>query len=127
MPRPRTLAEFRQALPQERFAAYRLTIRERLGLDLERTPTRLLDSTQIAQLAGVQPGTVTQWKMRTRTGSTAYPFLEPHPDSYQGKKLYDPYDVCAWLEWAHKWPPLSAARPQTRGPREERAPAAAQA
>jgi len=121
MPRARTLAAFRAELTPARYEEFRQAMRERIGVDLDRTPTKLLDSSQIANLAGVQPGTVTQWKMRTRAGGIRFPFPEPKPEeSFVNKPMYDPYQVCAWLDWAHKWPPLRAARVDTRGPRNER-------
>lgn len=126
MPRARTLAAFRAGLTPERYAAYRQAMRERIGVDLDRTPTKLLDSSQIATLAGVRPGTVTQWKGRTRNGAIRYPFPEERvEESFVNKPMYDPYQVCAWLDWSNKWPPLKAAREHTRGPRNERVPATA--
>lgn len=114
---PRTLADFLVSLPQERQAEYRRVLKERLNITPEDDGAPFIDSGQVATLAGVQPGTVTQWKMRTRLKRTLYPFPQPAPQSYAGKPLYGWREICAWLDWARKWPPLSAAREQTRGPR----------
>lgn len=117
MPRARTLDEFRKTVSRERLDEYRDVLQERLDLEPRKQRTARLDATQIATLAGVMPGTVTQWKMRTRRGQTRYPFLEPSPESYPSKDTYVPVDVCMWLDWANKWPPLTASREQTRGPK----------
>lgn len=118
MPRPRTLRDFRATVTPERFQEYRRALLERLGLDTGRTPMKMLDNADVATLAGVRPGTITQWKRRTRLDETLFPFLEPAPESFPEKDLYVPMDVCLWLDWAGKWPPGEAAREQTRGPRQ---------
>lgn len=117
----RTLRGFRKSIGPERVAEYREALRERLGLDIDALPRKRLDSMEVAQLAGVMPGTITQWKRRTRLDQTLFPFLEPAPESYPEKDVYDPLDVCFWLDWAGKWPPGAAGREDTRGPRLEQA------
>jgi hypothetical protein len=120
MPRTATFREFRANQTAEQVAGYQQALRERLKLDLDLMPLKLLDSSEVAKLAGVMPGTITQWKRRTRLRQTQTPFLSPAPESYPEKDLYDPLAVCFWLDWADKWPPERAAREDTRGPKADR-------
>lgn len=119
--RHRTFATFRAGVSPERVREYRQALQERLGLNVEVLPRKRLDSMEVARLAGVMPGTITQWKRRTRLDQTLFPFLDPAPESYPEKDVYDPLDVCYWLDWADKWPPGAAGREDTRGPRLEQA------
>lgn len=101
---------------------YHAEIRERLGIDTKADPDPLIDMPQIAKLAGVQPGTVKQWRQRTRLGQRKQPFPAPPPgvgDRFPDKPMwYAVTQVIPFLESTGNWPPESGARPATRGPRD---------
>jgi hypothetical protein len=101
---------------------YHEVIRERLGIDCAADPDPLIDMPRIARLAGVQPGTVKQWRNRTRLGQARHPFPEPPPgtgDRFQDKPLWHAVSqVIPFLEASGNWPPETGARPATRGPRQ---------
>jgi hypothetical protein len=109
-----TLASFVADLADEKREAYRREIRERLGFDPAWHPDRGIGLADATRLAGVLIGTGTQWRRRTMRGKLAKPFPEPRPDSPAGKPIYDPMTVAAWLDWTKRWPPGTAARPETR-------------
>lgn len=115
-----TFKQFRANVSPDRVTQYREVLRSRLGVDVANQPARRIDSSELARLAGVEAGTVTQWKRRTRLDETRFPLLHPAPESFPEKDLYDPLEACFWLDWAQKWPPDTASRPDTRGPRRER-------
>lgn len=98
MPQPVTLAEWRASLPPERIDEYQRVLRERIGLDLRETPHRKIDLSQVARIAGVKSGTPTQWKRRSRAGNFRFPFPREQPESFPEKPLYDPVEICAWLD-----------------------------
>jgi hypothetical protein len=109
-----TLAAFKAAMTPEQRESYRAAIQERLGFDPAWNRDQGIGLADVTRLAGVTIGTGTQWRRRTMLGKLRKPFLEPLPASPHGKPLYDPMDVAAWLDWTKRWPPETAARPDTR-------------
>lgn len=108
-----TLEAFWASLTDDKRQEYRASIRERLGFDPAQEWSRGIGVADVARLAGVEIGTSTQWRRRTMTGKLRKAFLDPKPDSPTGKPLFDPMMVAAWLDWTNRWPPTSAARPET--------------
>jgi hypothetical protein len=117
VPRPRTLDAYMKTMTAEDRDEHDRIILERLGFDPSKERARRIDSTQVSKLAGVLPGTVTQWKMRDRRQETPYAFVPPDPTSYPRKPLYDPRLVAGWLKWSGKG--FDGGREDTRGPRQE--------
>jgi hypothetical protein len=109
-----TLAAFMADLSDEKREEYRREIRERLGFDPAWHAGRGVGLADATRLAGVLIGTGTQWRRRTLRGKLRKPFPDPMPNSPQGKPLYDPMQVCGWLDWTKRWPPGTAARPEAR-------------
>lgn len=110
-----TLAEYMADLTPEQREAYRQEVIARLGFDPDKERSRGIGIAEASRLAGVLVGTGTQWRRRTKTGrGLTKPFPAPKPNSPRGKPLYNPYNVCAWLEWTLRWPPGTAARPDAR-------------
>ena len=64
-------------------------------------PTARMTVTDIAELAGVERSTVSNWQRRYR-GDSATPFPEPLADSPAGRPQFDPEAVRAWL--AQRYP-----------------------
>lgn len=112
----RSLADFITALTPERREEYRQAVIERLGFDPTKDRGRGIGIAEATRLAGVLPGTGTQWRRRTKVGGIAKPFPDPKPKSPTGKPLYDPMKVAAWLDWTKRWPPGTAARRSSRTP-----------
>ena len=104
---------------------YHRIIKERLEIDCERDPDPLIDLPDIAELAGLAPGTPVQWRQRTRRGEAKHPFPEPAPgigDRFADKPLWHAVSqVIPYLEETGNWPPGAGARPMTRGPRDQAA------
>ena len=95
-------------------------IEDILGINPDEQPDPLVDTQEIAKLAGVQPGTVVQWIQRTRRGELAKPFppRDKESERWSDKPLWRATSVIVpWLDDTQRWPPGAAARPMTRGPR----------
>jgi hypothetical protein len=95
-----TLADFQADLTTERIERYRADVRRVLGFDPLLQP-RGIGIADAARLGGVLVGTGSAWVRRTRVHKgIAKPFPTKRPDSPQGKPLYNPLDVAAWLDWS---------------------------
>jgi hypothetical protein len=82
---------------------------------------RMVGLTQIAQLAGVAPGTAIQWRQRTRRGELTGDRALPDPDddeTFPDKPMWKLSTALNFLLRAKKWPLGAAGRPLERGPRE---------
>lgn len=96
------------------------TVAERLGWELGPNEDPKIGLPEIAKLAGVAPGTPTQWRARTLrgelTGDRAFP--EPDDPRFVDKPQWLAIaTVIPWLDRTKRWPPGSAGRPESRGPR----------
>ncbi len=110
-----TLADYLADLSEQKREEYRQEVIGRLGFDPEKERSRGIGIADASRLAGVLVGTGTQWRRRTMTGKgLAKPFPAPKRNSPRGKPLYNPYHVCAWLDWTLRWPPGTAAAPERR-------------
>lgn len=95
-----TLKAFQDDLTTERIEQYRSRIQDVLGFDPLLQP-RGIGIADAARLGGVQVGTGSAWVRRTRVDKgISKPFPSKRPDSPQGKPLYNPLDVAAWLDWS---------------------------
>lgn len=96
-------------------------IRKLLQIDTNIDPDPLIDLPDIATLAGVAEGTPGVWRQRTRSGKARVDFPEPGDPTgarYEDKPLWRAVsEVLPFLKATGNWPPGSAARPITRGPR----------
>lgn len=95
-------------------------VADRLGWTLRADEDPLIALPEIATLAGVAIGTPTQWRARTTrgelTGDRAFP--EPDDDRYADKPQWHAIaTIIPWLDRTKRWPPGSAGRPESRGPR----------
>lgn len=109
-----------QFIAPEVVADYRNAIKERLGIDTARIERPLISLEDISTLAGVARGTPGQWRQRSKAGSMKPPMPEPVPygdGSAAHMPQWDAILLCSWLDEAGRWPPGTAARITTRGPR----------
>jgi hypothetical protein len=95
-------------------------VAERIGWTLGADEDPMIGLPQIAALAGVAEGTPTQWRARTRrgelTGDRAFP--DPDDPRHEDKPLWHAIaTIIPWLQRTRRWPPGSAGRPESRGPR----------
>ena len=95
-------------------------VADRIGWELEPTEDPKIGLPEIAKLAGVAIGTPTQWRARTfrgeLTGDKAFP--EPDDERYPDKPQWLAIEtIIPWLDRTRRWPPDSAGRPESRGPR----------
>lgn len=95
-------------------------VADRLDWELGATEDPMVGLPEIAKLAGVAIGTPTQWRARTRrgelTGDRAFPDPDDprYPDKPQWRAIAT---IIPWLDLTKRWPPESAGRPESRGPR----------
>lgn len=105
----------------EQIAEFHRVIRERLGIDCAQDPDPLIDLPDVAELAGVQPGTPGQWRQRTKHGNATVPFPEQAPglgERFPDKPLWHAVSqIIPYLERTGHWPPGTGARPDARGAR----------
>lgn len=95
-------------------------VADRLGWELRPDEDPLIALPEIAKLAGVAKDTPTQWRARTLRGELegAKAFPEPDNPRYTDKPQWLAIaTIIPWLDSTKRWPPESAGRPESRGPR----------
>lgn len=95
-------------------------VAEALGWKLEPDEDPKVGLPEIAKVAGVAIGTPTQWRARTLRGELSgdRAFPEPDDDRFADKPQWLALKtIIPWLMRTKRWPPGSAGRPESRGPR----------
>lgn len=99
-------------------------IKERLGIDATDDPDPLISLPDVAELAGLAPGTPGQMRQRSRKGQAVHPFPEPAPglgQRFADKPLWHAAtQIIPYLKQTGNWPPEAGARKATRGPRKRK-------
>jgi hypothetical protein len=109
-------------IPAAELRGYHAIITERLGIDCTSDPDPVIDLKDIAELAGLAPGTPGQMRQRSKDGKGRVKFpaeAEGIGTRWPEKPLFPAVTgVIPFLEATGNWPPGAGARPSTRGPRE---------
>lgn len=108
----------------EELKSYHAVIGERLEIDCSDEPDPVIDLQDIAELAGLAPGTPGQMRQRSKDGKGRVKFPDPAPGighRWPEKPLFRAVTgVIPYLEATGNWPPGAGARHTTRGPRRSR-------
>ena len=108
-------------IPAAELRGYHTIIEERLGIDCKDDPDPLIDLKDMAELAGLAPGTPGQMRHRSKDGHGKVVFPPQAPgigERWPEKPLFRAVsDVIPYLEATGNWPPGAGARPSTRGPK----------